>query len=283
MAVQAQVHGKVTMSRETNEVLLNVENLAVVYHNLSVATHGVSLKVHKNHIVALLGTNGAGKSSTLRAISGFLGIDDAKVADGFIEFKGERIQNQPPHAITQKGIALVPEWGKVFENLTVLENLEVCVPASGRKIGKEELARLLEYFPPLKAAGKRLAGYLSGGERQMLSISTALLCKPDLLLVDELSLGLAPVIVDELMALLKVIRDEQGVTILLVEQNARAALQIADYGYVIENGRIVFAGSAEALLNHKDIQEFYLGQANRESRISYRDVKQYRRTRRWYG
>jgi branched-chain amino acid transport system ATP-binding protein len=117
----------------------------------------------------------------------------------------------------------------------------------------------------------------------MLSISTALLCKPDLLLVDELSLGLAPVIVDELMGLLKIIRDEQSVTILLVEQNALAALQIADYGYVIENGRIVFAGSAETLLNHKDIQEFYLGQGNRESRTSYRDVKQYRRTRRWYG
>ena len=182
-----------------------------------------------------------------------------------------------------KGIALVPEWGKVFENLTVEENLEVCVAAVKHQAKKQEVAHLLEYFPPLQKARKRLAGYLSGGERQMLSISTALLCKPDLLLVDELSLGLAPMIVDELMGLLKIIRDEQGVTILLVEQNALAALDIADYGYVIENGRIVFAGSAETLLNHKDIQEFYLGQGNRESRTSYRDVKQYRRTRRWYG
>jgi branched-chain amino acid transport system ATP-binding protein len=271
------------MTRNGGEGLLNVENMGVVYNNVSAATHGVSLKVYKNQIVALLGTNGAGKSSTLKAISGFLGIDNARVVEGFIEFKGERIQNQPPHAITLKGIALVPEWGKVFENLTVEENLEVCVPAAKRQVKKQDIAQLLEYFPPLQKAKKRLAGYLSGGERQMLSISTALLCKPDLLLVDELSLGLAPVIVDELMGLLKIIRDEQGVTILLVEQNALAALGIADYGYVIENGRIVFAGTAGTLLSHKDIQEFYLGQADRESRTSYRDVKQYRRTRRWYG
>ena len=191
------------MTRKSGEVLLNVENLGVVYNNVSAATHGVSLKVHKNQIVALLGTNGAGKSSTLKAISGFLGIDNAKVAEGFIEFKGERIQNQPPHAITYKGIALVPEWGKVFENLTVEENLEVCVPSAKHEVKKQELAQLLEYFPPLQKARRRLAGYLSGGERQMLSISTALLCKPDLLLVDELSLGLAPIVVDELMGLVE--------------------------------------------------------------------------------
>jgi branched-chain amino acid transport system ATP-binding protein len=271
------------MMQESSDVLLNIENLGVLYHNVSAAIQGISLQVYKNQIVTLLGTNGAGKSTILKAISGFMGIDNAKITEGFIQFKGERIENQPPHAITLKGIALVPEWGKVFENLTVEENLEVCVPAAKHRVSKQEAGRLLEYFPPLQKARKRLAGYLSGGERQMLSISTALLCKPDLLLVDELSLGLAPVIVNELMSLLKIIRDEQGVTILLVEQNALAALEIADYGYVIENGRIVFAGSARTLLNHKDIQEFYLGQGSRESRTSYRDVKQYRRTRRWYG
>ncbi len=264
-------------------ILLNVENLQVVYHNVSTAVQGISLKVCSNQIVALLGTNGAGKTTTLKAISGFLGIDNAKVTEGLIEFRGERIQNKPPHEITAKGIALVPEWGKVFESLTVEENLEVCVPAAKQRMKRQELSHLLELFPPLQKARKRLAGYLSGGERQMLSISTALLCKPELLLVDELSLGLAPLIVTELMSLLKVIRDQQGVTILLVEQNALAALEIADYGYVIENGRIVFAGSADRLMSHKDIQEFYLGQSNRESRTSYRDVKQYRRTRKWYG
>jgi branched-chain amino acid transport system ATP-binding protein len=261
--------------------LLNIENLEVVYHNVSKAIQGVSLRVEKDQIVTLLGTNGAGKTTTLKAISGFLGIDNARVTEGVIEFKGERIQNKPPHEITLKGITLVPEWGKVFEKLTVEENLEVCVPGRKQKITKEGLTELLEYFVPLQKAKKRLAGYLSGGERQMLSISAALLCRPELLLVDELSLGLAPVIVSELMTLIKTIRDRQGVTILLVEQNALAALEVADYGYVIENGRIVFAGSAESLMNHRDIQEFYMGGSNRESRTSYRDVKQYRRKRSW--
>lgn len=271
------------MAGQDEKSLLKVENLGVVYHNVSAAVQGVSLRIQEHQIVALLGTNGAGKTTTLKAISGFLGIDNAKVTEGTIEFRGEQIQNQPPHAITVKGIALVPEWGKVFENLTVEENLEVCVAAARHRVGKEDKAKLLDYFPPLKKARKRVAGYLSGGERQMLSISTALLCKPSLLLVDELSLGLAPVVIDELMNLLKVIRDEQGVTILLVEQNAASALEIADYGYVIENGRIVLADTAHSLLDHKGIQEFYLGRGNRESRTSYRDVKQYRRTRRWYG
>ena len=271
------------MIEKAQAPLLNVENLEVVYHNVSKAIQGVSLKVYPNQIVALLGTNGAGKTTTLKAISGFLGIDDAKVTQGGIEFRGEKIQNKPPHEITAKGIALVPEWGKVFENLTVEENMEVCVPATKQRMKKEDLSRLLDLFPPLQKARKRVAGYLSGGERQMLSISTALLCRPELLLVDELSLGLAPVIVNELMSLLKTIRDRQGVTILLVEQNALAALEIADYGYVIENGNIVFAGSGDRLMNHQDIQEFYLGKGDRESRTSYRDVKQYRRTRKWYG
>jgi len=271
------------MVEQSGKALLNIENLQVVYQNVSTAVQGVSLKVYRNQIVTLLGANGAGKTTTLKAISGFLGIDDARVTEGFIEFRGERIQNRPPHEITLKGIALVPEWKKVFENLTVEGNLEVCVPALKQRVRKQEFSQLLDYFPPLRKARNRLAGYLSGGERQMLSISTALLCKPDLLLVDELSLGLAPVVVNELMSLLGVIRDRQGVTILLVEQNALAALEIADDGYVIENGRIVFAGTARQLMNHQDIREFYFGQGNRESRTSYRDVKQYRRRRRWYG
>jgi branched-chain amino acid transport system ATP-binding protein len=272
------------MAQSNDEILLNIENLEVVYHNVSTAIQGVSLKVYKNQIVALLGTNGAGKTTTLKAISGFLGVDDARVTEGFIEFRGEKIQNRPPHEITMKGIVLVPEWGKIFENLTVEENLEVCVSPAENRIKRQELYHLIfDYFPPLHEAKKRFAGYLSGGERQMLSLSTALLCRPQLLLVDELSLGLAPVIVNELMNLLKIIRDQQGVTVLLVEQNALAALEIADYGYVIENGRIVFAGDSNRLKNHQDIQEFYLGQGDRKSRKSYRDVKQYRRTRRWYG
>ena len=272
------------MTQVFDEILLNIENLEVVYHNVSPAIQGVSLKVYRNQIVVLLGTNGAGKSTTLKAISGFLGVDDAKVTEGVIEFRGEKIQNKPPHEITLKGIALVPEREKIFENLTVEENLQVCVSSVNNETKKGDLYNLIfNYFPPLLKAKNRLAGYLSGGERQMLTISTALLCRPQLLLVDELSLGLAPFLVSELMNLLKVIRDQQAVTVLLVEQNALAALEIAEFGYVMENGRIVFSGESNRLMNHQDIQEYYLGKGGRESRKSYRDVKQYRRTRRWYG
>ena len=272
------------MTKANNGTILNIEKLEVVYHNVSTAVQGVSLKVMDNQIVALLGTNGAGKTTTLRAISGFLGVDDAKVTEGFIEYRGEQIQNKPPDTITKKGIVLVPERDKVFDNLTVEENLQACVPLRESKISRQETyKRIFDYFPALKGVKNRLGGYLSGGERQMLSLSTALLCSPRLLLVDELSLGLAPFIIEELMNLLRVIRDEQQVTEFLVEQNALAALEIADYGYVIENGRIVFAGDPVRLKNHQDIQEFYLGQGERESQKSYRDVKQYRRTRRWYG
>jgi len=272
------------MSRQENSVLLSVEKLEVLYHSVSVAIQGITLSVGRKQIVALLGTNGAGKTTTLRAISGFLGADDAEVSEGHIMFQGEEIQNKPPHIIARKGIVLVPERDKIFENLTVRENLQVSVSVSkNRKEDRNVHELIFHYFPVLQNLSSRLGGYLSGGERQMLCLSTALLCRPRLLLVDELSLGLAPIIVEELMGLVKTIRDEQGITVLLVEQNAVAALEIADFGYVIENGRIVFAGDSNKLMSHKDIQEFYLGTAERESRKSYREVKQYRRTRRWYG
>jgi len=225
------------MQADEDKRLLHIEKLEVVYHNVSTAVQGVSIGVRERQIVALLGTNGAGKTTTLRAISGFLGVDDAKVTEGFIRFRGEEIQNKPPHQITMKGIVLVPEQDKVFDNLTVEENLQVCVSLKGGKTRKGAYDLIFRYFPALAHIKNRLGGYLSGGERQMLTLSTALLRYPQLLLVDELSLGLAPLIVEELMNLLMVIRNEQGVTVLLVEQNALAALEIADYGYVIENGR----------------------------------------------
>ncbi|MBW2030315.1 MAG: ABC transporter ATP-binding protein [Deltaproteobacteria bacterium] len=267
-----------------DDILLSIEKLEVVYHNVSTAIQGVSLKVYENQIVALLGTNGAGKTTTLRAVSGFLGVDDAKITEGSIAFLGEEIHNKPPHLITKRGIVLVPEQDKIFDNLTVEENLQVCVPVSKGKVRKgDQYGLVFKYFPILEKVKGRIGGYLSGGERQMLSLSTALLCNPRLLLVDELSLGLAPFIVEELMGLLRVIRQEEGVTLLLVEQNAFAALEVADYGYVIENGRIVFDGDPERLKGHQDIREFYLGLGGQDSQRSYREVKQYRRTRRWYG
>ncbi|MFM9884613.1 MAG: ABC transporter ATP-binding protein [Burkholderiales bacterium] len=262
--------------------LLVVEQLEVVYQRVITAVQGVSLRIESGQIVALLGTNGAGKTTTLRAISGFIGMDDARVTAGSVLYKGEHIEHQPPHAITARGIVLVPERQKVFENLTVAENLEANVARTVAGFDRKRFAAAVyEYFPALARLRSREAGYLSGGERQMLGIGGALMCGPELLLVDELSLGLSPIMVAELMQRLQTIRRDLGTTILLVEQNAQVALDIADYGYVIENGRIVLDGTPERLANHQDIKEFYLGGGS--ARRSYRDVKQYRRSRRWYG
>jgi branched-chain amino acid transport system ATP-binding protein len=263
--------------------LLAVDKLEVVYQRAVTAVQGVSLAVERGKIVALLGTNGAGKTTTLRAISGFLGLDDARVTEGAITFAGERIEHLPPHLVTRRGIALVPEREKVFPNLTVAENLLVPV---AHRAGAAERRRLEEmvfqFFPRLAELRGRLGGLLSGGERQMLALGCALVCGPELMLIDELSLGLAPVVVEDLAQRITEIRRELAITILLVEQSAAVALAIADHGYVMENGRIVLDGAAERLRAHPDVQEFYLG-GTAGARRSYRDVKQYRRSRRWYG
>ena len=256
--------------------MLKVENLEVTYHRVSTAVQGVSLEVPEGGIVALIGNNGAGKTTTLRAISGFLGLDDARVSEGTVRFQGERIENWPPHRVARLGIALVPERSKVFENLSVDENLDAAV--AHRAFPKDAV---YEYFPALAALRRRAAGYLSGGERQMLGIGSALMCAPRLLLVDELSLGLAPLVVRDLMQRLRAVREQLGTAVLVVEQNAQVALEMADHAYVLENGRVVLDGTPERLRAHQDIQEFYLGGAG--GRRSYRDVKQYRRSRRWYG
>ncbi len=224
-------------------------------------------------IVALLGNNGAGKTTTLRAISGFIGLDDARVVAGSIRFAGKLIENQPPHANTARGIVLVPERDKVFPNLTVAENLTV---ASSRGYAAERRhleALIFQFFPALAELRPRLAGLLSGGERQMLALGSAIVCNPELLLVDELSLGLAPVVVEDLTRRLSSIRQELGITVLLVEQNARVALEIADYGYLLENGRVVLEGAAAELRGRREIQEAYLGQASGEERRSYRALR----------
>jgi branched-chain amino acid transport system ATP-binding protein len=263
-------------------MMLAVEQLEVVYHRVVTAIQGVSLNVAAGSIVALLGNNGAGKTTTMRAISGFIGLDDARVTEGRIVFEGARIDGEPPHRITARGIALVPERSKVFENLSVAENLQAAVtPVRARRARLADL--VFEQFPRLAQLRAREAGLLSGGERQMLAIGSALMCDPRLLLIDELSQGLAPVVVEDLLQRLVGLRDRLGLTILLVEQNAQVALEVADHGYVIENGRIVLDGDAKRLLDHPDVREFYLGQAGAGERRSYRLVKQYRRSRRWYG
>ncbi|HEY2533122.1 MAG TPA: ABC transporter ATP-binding protein [Xanthobacteraceae bacterium] len=254
--------------------LLVVEGLEVAYHRAAIALHGASLRVMAQTIVVLLGNNGAGKTTTLRAISGFIGLDDALVTAGSIRFAGQRIENQPPHANTKRGIVLVPERDKVFPNLTVAENLTVAV---SHRTGAAERHRLealvFQFFPALAQLRSRLAGLLSGGERQMLALGSAIVCRPTLLLIDELSLGLAPVVVEDLVQRVSKIREELAITILLVEQNASVALAIADYGYVLENGRVVLEGAAAELRGRREIQQSYLGQASGEERRGYRALR----------
>lgn len=271
-----------------NAPLLQVDKIEVVYKRVITAVQGVTLAVQNGQIVALLGTNGAGKTSTLRAISGFIGIDDARVTEGTISFEGSPLANRPPHEIARRGVVLVPEREKVFPNLTVAENLAAPVARAGRASERrQQQERIYHFFPRLAELRQRTGGLLSGGERQMLAIASALMCRPKLLLIDELSLGLAPVVVGDLVRRLTAIRDELGIGILLVEQSAAVALEIADHAYVMENGRVVLDGDRERLKGHKDVQEFYLGQSSANAdggaRRSYRDVKQYRRSRRWYG
>lgn len=267
-----------------SETLLTAEKLEVVYNHAITAIQGVSLTIESGQIVAILGTNGAGKSTTLRALSGFLGIDNARVTEGCVVFKGQRIENRPPNDVTRLGIVLVPEREKVFPNLTVADNLAApFAPAMNKADRKTREDQVYTFFPRLADLRARIGGLLSGGERQMLALASALMCKPQLLLVDELSLGLAPVIVEDMMQRLLQIRNELGITIVIVEQSAAVALDVADYGYVLENGRVVLDGTSERLKAHGDIQEFYLGQSGGTERRNYRNVKQYRRSRRWYG
>ena len=263
-------------------MILELEQVEVVYAHSITAIQGVTLAVPERGIVALLGINGAGKTTTLRAISGFLGADDARVTRGRILHRGRPVTGQPPHALARAGIVLVPDRDKVFETLTVQENLRALVPGPARDAGSVGLDQVFHYFPVLAERRRQVAGYLSGGERQMLSLATALLCRPSLLLVDEMSFGLAPLVAESLMGLVRRLRDELGLGVLLVEQNAAAALAVADHGYVMEHGRVVFDGTAARLLAHEDVQEFYLGTRDRGDRRSYLDVKQYRRRRRLF-
>lgn len=261
--------------------ILQVNNLEVFYNNIILVLKGLSLEVQKGTIVALLGSNGAGKSTTLKAISGFLPLEDGEITNGTISFQGEIISSLTPHKIVQKGIFQVMEGRRVFEDLTVEENL-VCGAYTQKN--KETIAagmdKCFAYFPILKKRYKRLAGYLSGGEQQMLVISRALLATPSLMMLDEPSMGLAPMLVEEIFEIIKQINEREGTAILLVEQNAQMALEMSHYGYIMENGRIVLDGPVDLLLGDRDVQEFYLGMGHGEE-TSYRNVKHYKRRKRW--
>lgn len=262
--------------------LLELKNVEVVYHRAATAIQGVSLKVADGSITTLIGTNGAGKTTTLGAIAGFMRADDVHVTEGDILFCGRSIRGRPNHRISELGISLVPERDKIFATMTVEDNLAACGARSGRD-GVVRRDDLFELFPPLASRRNSVAGYLSGGERQMLAIAMTLLARPRLILIDEMSLGLAPVIVQQLQTIVLSLRDELKLSFLVVEQNAASALDIGDYAYVLENGRVVFDGTPERLLGHEDFQEFYMGVERGGEQKSYRDIKQYRRKRRWFG
>jgi branched-chain amino acid transport system ATP-binding protein len=262
--------------------MLQVNNIEVVYMNVIQVLRGVSLEVGDGKIVALLGANGAGKTTTLKAISGLLKTEEGEVTDGSIDFDGQRIDRYGPEDIAAMGISQVMEGRRVLEHLSVEENLLVGAYRRKDRAGvKRDMEVVFDYFPRLKDLRRRTSGYLSGGEQQMLVIGRALMARPKLMLLDEPSLGLAPLLVQEIYEITRRINVEQKMSILLVEQNARAALGIADYGYVMENGRIVLGGPAERLRDNEDVKEFYMGLSAVGSRKSYREVKHYRRRKRW--
>jgi branched-chain amino acid transport system ATP-binding protein len=262
--------------------MLALNNVEVVYDGVILVLKGVSLHAEEGRITTLLGANGAGKTTTLKAISGLLHTERGEVTKGSVEFGGERLDRLPPYDVVKRGIVQVFEGRRVFENLTVEENLVAGAhrhrdPARVRA-GVE---RVYASFPVLKERRRQAAGYLSGGEQQMLVIGRALMSDPKVILLDEPSLGLAPMLVAEIFDVVRRLRDEDALTVLLVEQNAALALDIADHGYVIESGRIVLDGTAEALRQNSDIREFYLGLNEQGARKSYHDAKHYKRRKRW--
>ncbi|ABY34312.1 MAG TPA: ABC transporter ATP-binding protein [Chloroflexus aurantiacus] len=261
--------------------MLTLNNIEVIYNDVVLVLKGLSLEVPEGRIVALLGSNGAGKSTTLKAISGLLKPENGEVTDGEILFQGQPIHKKDAAEIVRMGIFQVMEGRRVFEHLTVEENLRAGAYTQSFRRFAGDLALVYEYFPRLKERRNQIAGFLSGGEQQMLAIGRALMAHPKLIMLDEPSLGLAPLLVAEIFEIIRRINREQGTTILLVEQNARLALEAAHHAYIMENGRIVLDGSPDDLKDNADVREFYLGLNEIGSRKSYRDVKHYKRRKRW--
>lgn len=266
-----------------SEAALVIENIEVVYNHSVQALRGLSIEVPDGQIVALLGSNGAGKTTTLKAASGILPFEKGRVASGRIRYFGDDIGSRAAFQLARQGMAHVREGRHIFGDLTVEENLIAATNAlTGRQRGDVDSEKVFSYFPRLRERRKQVAGYLSGGEQQMLAIGRAIVGQPRLILLDEPSLGLAPLVVTDIFSIIERINREQGVAMLLVEQNAHVALGVAHYGYIMENGRIVINGSTEKLLSDPDVQRFYLGSGDEgEGHISFRDVKHYKRRKRW--
>jgi branched-chain amino acid transport system ATP-binding protein len=262
--------------------MLSINNIEVVYDNVILVLKGVSLEVKSGSITTLLGANGAGKTTTLKAVSGVLRTERGEVTKGSITFDGQRIDGMRAFDVTKLGISQVFEGRRVFEHLTTEENLIAGAHIQPRASKVSEgIERVYAYFPMLKNRRAQLSGYLSGGEQQMLAIGRALMSSPKIVLLDEPSLGLAPMLVEEIFGIVRRLVQHEKLSVLLVEQNATMALAVADHGYVMENGRIVLEGSVASLRNNSDIREFYLGLNEVGSRKSYRDVKHYKRRKRW--
>lgn len=259
--------------------LLKVNNIEVIYDHVILVLRGISLEVPKGGIVAILGANGAGKTTTLKAISNLLGTERGEVTKGSIVFRDRRVEDLDPNQLVKMGVIQVMEGRHCFEHLTVEENL--LTGAYTRRTGiKDSLELVYSYFPRLKERRTSLAGYISGGEQQMCAIGRALMSNPSTMLLDEPSMGLAPQLVEEIFERVKKLNEEQGVSILLAEQNTNMALKYAHYGYILESGRVVMDGAARDLAENEDVKEFYLGISS-EGKKSFRDVKHYKRRKRW--
>ncbi|MBW1783314.1 MAG: ABC transporter ATP-binding protein [Deltaproteobacteria bacterium] len=262
--------------------MLTLNNIEVIYSDVILVLKGVSLSVQEGSIVSLLGANGAGKSTTLKAISGLLKTELGEVTDGSIEFEGKIIGREDPEEIVKMGIVQVMEGRPLFEQLTVEENIKVgAYSRNDTDVIKSDMEEVYDYFPTLARMRHRVSGYLSGGERQMLVMGRGLMARPKLMLMDEPSLGLSPALVKEIFRIIERINKEQNTSILVVEQNAVIALSISDHAYVMENGRIVLDGPSSKLKENEDIKEFYLGLSQVGKRKSYKDVKHYKRRKRW--
>ena len=267
---------------ETAEPILSVNNIEVIYDHVILVLKGVSLSVPEGGVVALLGANGAGKSTTLKAISGLLKAERGEVTKGLIFFKGERVEHLTPNELVRRGCIQVMEGRHCFGHLTIQENLltGAFTRTDGRGAVMADLERVYAYFPRLKERRDAQAGYTSGGEQQMCAVGRALMSRPQMILLDEPSMGLAPQIVEEIFEIVKELNVKEGVSFLLAEQNTNIALRYATYGYILESGRVVMDGEAQALRENEDVKEFYLGMST-GGRKSFREVKHYRRRKRW--
>ena len=260
--------------------MLKINNIEVVYNEVVLVIKGLSLEVNKGEIVALLGANGAGKSTTLKAISGLLKTEDGEITKGNVFFNGIDITKTNPSTIVKEGIFQVMEGRRCIADMTVMENLKLGAHTRvDRKNLKNDIEEVMDFFPRLRERNG-LSGYLSGGEQQMLAIGRALMAKPKIILMDEPSMGLSPLLVSEVFSIIKKLNQELGKTILLVEQNAKLALNISSRSYIMENGKVVMEGLSSDLLNNEDVKEFYLGGGN-ENRKSFKDLKSYKRRKRW--